>query len=154
KGAHRRRYRKTTERDPEAAPAPDLMNRDFTATGLDQKYVADITYVRTWEGWLYCCAILDVGSRRVVGWAMADHMRAELVCDALKMAVRARRPRPGLVFHADRGSQYTSADLRGLLGTHKMLQSLAAPGQCWDCDDAGMAIFSMRGSPGPPARTA
>jgi transposase InsO family protein len=133
-GRRRRRFKRTTIADPAAAAAADLLTRSFAPDHerIDRAWCSDITYVRTWEGWLYCCAILDLGSRRVVGWAMADHMRASLVCDALDMAVRARRPKDGLIFHADRGSQYTSGDLRRLLERHEMVQSLAAPGQCWD----------------------
>jgi transposase InsO family protein len=133
-GRSKRRFKRTTIADPTAAAAADLIKRAFApgTTLIDRAWCSDITYVRTWEGWLYVCAILDVGSRRVLGWAIADHMRAELVCDALRMAVLARRPLPGLIFHSDRGAQYTSGDFRDLLGGHGMRQSLAAPGQCWD----------------------
>jgi len=133
-GRRKRRFKRTTIADPTAAAAADLIKRVFgpSTTLIDRAWCSDITYVRTWEGWLYLCSILDLGSRRVVGWAMADHMRAELVCDALRMAVTARRPLPGLIFHADRGSQYTSGEFRDLLGALGMRQSLAAPGQCWD----------------------
>jgi transposase InsO family protein len=95
-------------------------------------YVSDITYVRTWEGWLYLATVIDLASRRVVGWSMADHMRTELVADALRMAVAARRPEPGLIFHSDRGTQYTSVEFTELLAEHKMVQSLSRPRQCWD----------------------
>src|SRR6266542_4027544 len=133
-GRRKRRFKRTTIADPDLAAAVDLIKRAFGpgTTLIDRAWCSDITYVRTWEGWLYLCAILDLGSRRVVGWAMADHMRAELVCDALRMAVHSRRPAAGLVFHSDRGSQYTSGSFRALLGSHGMRQSLAAPGQCWD----------------------
>jgi putative transposase len=119
-GRRRRRFKRTTIADPQAAAAVDLIQRAFgpgTAV-IDRAWCSDITYVRTWEGWLYLCAILDVGSRRVVGWSMAEHMRASLVCDALRMAVTARRPAPGLIFHSDRGSEYTSAAFRDLLKGH------------------------------------
>jgi transposase InsO family protein len=133
-GRRRRRFKRTTVADPELAAAVDLIKRAFGPGTIliDRAWCSDITYIRTWEGWLYLAAILDIGSRRVVGWAMADHMRAELVCDALAMAVHARRPKAGLIFHSDRGSQYTSGAFRDLLGSQGMLQSLAAPGQCWD----------------------
>src|SRR6266516_4528009 len=106
-GRRRRRFKRTTIADPEVAAAIDLIKRAFGpgVSIINRCWASDITYVRTWEGWLYLCAIIDLGSRRVVGWAMADHMRAELVCDALDMAVMARRPAPGLIFHSDRGSQ-------------------------------------------------
>ena len=99
---------------------------------LDRVYVSDITYIWTWEGWLYLATVIDLASRRVVGWSMADHMRAELVADALRMAVAARRPTPGLIFHSDRGTQYTSTEFTDLLAEHEMVQSLSRPRQCWD----------------------
>jgi transposase InsO family protein len=106
---------RTTFSDPEAK-ALDLIRRAFgPGTELDRTWVGDITYVRTWEGWLYLASVIDLASRRVVGWAMADHMRAELACDALSMAIANRRPGPGLIFHSDRGSQYTSDDFTKLL---------------------------------------
>jgi putative transposase len=134
RGRRRRRFKRTTIADPALGKAVDLVKRDFGPDTIliDRRWCSDITYVRTWEGWLYLVAILDLGSRMVVGWAMADHMRAELVCDALCMAVRARRPEAGLIFHSDRGSQYTSGGFRSLLDANGMIQSLAAPGQCWD----------------------
>jgi transposase InsO family protein len=133
-GRRKRRFKRTTIADPEAAAAVDLIKRAFGpgTIEIDQCWCSDITYVRTWEGWLYVASIIDLASRRVVGWAMADHMRAELVCDALAMAIDTRRPEAGLIFHSDRGSQYTSAEFRALLDRHGMRQSLGAPGQCWD----------------------
>lgn len=107
-GCHRRRSRRTTVVDPTAAPADDLVKRDFAPVAPDRLYVADITYVRTWEGWLYLAVVLDCFSRRVVGWAMADHLRTELVLEALGMAVWQRRPPAGAVHHSDHGCQYTS----------------------------------------------
>ena len=104
KGTHRRRYRKTTERDASLAVAPDLMNRDFSANKPDEKYVGDITYIRTWEGWLYLAIILDVFSRRVVGWAMGTTLHTELVVEAFEMAVR-RRQAQGAIAHSDQGCQ-------------------------------------------------
>jgi len=134
-GRGRRRSRRTTIPDPEARTvAPDLLRRGFAPRQLplNRAWVGDITYVRTWEGWLYLATVIDLASRRVVGWAMAEHMRAELVCDALCMAVEARGPAPGLIFHSDRGSQYTSADFQRLLASHQIQQSLSRPRQCWD----------------------
>ena len=105
-GRCRRRWKKTTTSDPDAA-AVDLVKRVFGpgTVELDRVYVSDITYIWTWEGWAYLATVIDLASRRVVGWAMAEHMRASLVCDALRMALEARRPRPGLIFHSDRGTQ-------------------------------------------------
>ncbi len=97
--------------------------------------------MRTWEGWLYLATVIDLASRRVVGWAMADHMRAELVCDALRMAVESRRPSRGLIVHSDRGAQYTSKEFTDLLAEHHMVQSLSRPRQCW-YNAVGEAWFS------------
>ncbi len=107
-GVHRRRRTRTTISDRGAAPAPDLVDRNFRANAPDELWVTDITYVWTYEGWLYVAAVLDVFSRRIVGWSMADHLRTELVTDALEMALFVRRPHNGLVLHSDRGCQYTS----------------------------------------------
>jgi putative transposase len=107
-GVHRRRFVRTTVRDRDAAPAPDLVNRRFTASRPDQLWVADITYLPTWQGFLYLAAVVDVFSRAVVGWAMAGHLRTELILDAIEMATSRRRPSEGLIHHSDRGTQYTS----------------------------------------------
>ena len=132
-GRCKRRWTKTTIPDPDAT-AVDLVKRVFGpgTVELDRIYVGDITYIWTWEGWAYLATVIDLASRRVVGWAVADHMRAELVCDALRMALDARRPKPGAIFHSDRGTQYTSAEFTGLLADNKMRQSLSRPRQCWD----------------------
>jgi putative transposase len=107
-GVHRRRAVHTTVRDRDAAPAPDLVNRVFTARCPNQLWVADITYVPTWSGFLYVAVVVDAFSRAVVGWSMAGRMRTELILDALDMAIARRRPAEGLVHHSDRGTQYTS----------------------------------------------
>jgi putative transposase len=132
-GRCRRRWTRTTISDPEVV-AVDLLKRAFGpgTVEVDRVYVGDITYVWTWEGWAYLATVIDLASRRVVGWALADHMRAELVSDALRMAIGARRPAPGLVFHSDRGTQYTSKEFTDLLADQKMVQSLSRPRQCWD----------------------
>jgi len=106
-GVHRRRKARTTRRDETAAPAPDLLGRDFTTTEPDEKWVADITYVPTWSSFLYLAVVLDCFSRRVVGWSMADHLRTELVLDALEMAIWNRRPKR-VIHHSDQGCQYTA----------------------------------------------
>jgi putative transposase len=109
-GRSRRRSRRTTIADPEARTVPpDLLRRAFAPhqRTLNEAWVGDITYVRTWEGWLYLASVTDLASRRIVGWAMADHMPASLVYDALRMATAARSPAPGLIFHSDRGSPNT-----------------------------------------------
>ena len=129
-----RRFKKTTIPDPKVTEAIDLLKRSFGAGTIEinRAYCGDITYIRTWEGWLYLATVIDIASRRVVGWAMADHMRTELVADALGMAIEQRGPKAGLIFHSDRGCQYTSKDFRALLDAHGILQSLSRPRQCWD----------------------
>jgi transposase InsO family protein len=128
-----KRFRRTTiPPTPPVAPPPDLVKRDFTSRGPDRLWVADITYINTWEGWLYLAIVLDAFSRRVVGWALADHLRTELATDALHMALRTRRPEPGLIHHSDRGSQYLSAAYMGLLTAHRARSSVGRPGTCWD----------------------
>src|SRR4029078_12239230 len=107
-GLVRRKRGRTTIRVPGVRVADDLVERQFRPTAPNVLWVADITYLRTWEGWLYLAAVQDAYSRRTVGWSMADHMRTELVLDALQMAVRRRRPSPGLIHHSDQGSQYVA----------------------------------------------
>jgi putative transposase len=126
-----RRFRRTTIADPKAQ-LDDLVQRDFTASAPDRKWFGDITYIRTWEGWLYLAVILDAYSRKVVGWAMADHLRTELATAALQMALTTRRPDPGLIHHTDRGGQYTSSAYGELLTAHQVRQSIGRPGTCWD----------------------
>ena len=142
-GRCKRRWKRTTIADPEAAKAADLVKRVFGpgTVELDRIYVGDITYLWTWEGWMYLATVIDLASRRVVGWSMADHMEASLVRDALEMAIDARRPAPGFIFHSDRGSQYTSTEFRKLLTDHSGLQSLSRKGQCWD-NAVGESWFS------------
>jgi putative transposase len=134
-GRCKRRFRRTTVPDPDAGRvAPDLLQRQFdvAALELNQVWCGDITYIRTWEGWLYLATVIDLASRRVVGWAMAEQMRTTLVSDALQMAIKSRRPAAGLIMHSDRGSQYTSQAFRELLASHGLRQSLSRPRQCWD----------------------
>ena len=131
-GCHRRRRTRTTVADPTHTPAPDLVARDFRATAPDRLWVGDSTYVATAEGWLSLAVLVDVYSRRVVGRAMADHLRAELALDALRMALRARRPGTGLVHHTDRGGQYTAARYRAALAARGVTASMSRAGECLD----------------------
>ena len=132
-GVTRRRFRTgTTKRDAQARPAPDLVNRDFSADGPDRLWVADITYVPTWAGWLYLAVVLDAWSRRIVGWAMATHMQAELVGDALYMAIRRRQPKEGVVHHSDQGSQYTSLAFGKHCREAGIAQSMGSVGDAFD----------------------
>jgi transposase InsO family protein len=127
------RWVRTTTPDPTPPAIPDRVHGAFTAATPDVLWVGDITYVRTWEGWLYLAMVLDVFSRRVVGWALADHLRASLVCDALRMAVAMRGGTiAGVIFHSDRGCQYTSAEFRNLCDAHGVQQSMGKTGVCWD----------------------
>jgi putative transposase len=133
RGQARRRWRHCcTRRDPNARPAPDLCNRDFTATGPNEKWITDITQIDTLAGPCYAAVITDCWSRRIVGWAIADHHRAELVCEALRMAVAARRPAPGLILHSDQGSEFTSWDVHRACAPHKIRQSMGSVGDCYD----------------------
>jgi len=120
--------------------APNVLDRDFAADLPDRKWACDITYVRTADdGWLYVAAVMDLCSRRIVGWAMAEHMRATLCLDALDMALDARRPGPELLHHSDRGVQYTCGDYRAKLAEHGVACSMSRTGDCWD--NAAMESF-------------
>ena len=130
-GVSRRKRKGLTRRDPAADSAPDLVDRDFTATGPDQLWVADITYIPTWAGFLYLAVVLDVWSRRIVGWAMATHLRTELVLDALNMAVWQRRPE-AVIHHSDHGSQYTSIAFGKRCEEVGIRPSMGSVGDCYD----------------------
>jgi putative transposase len=127
-----RRRGKTTIRVQGVRTAPDLVERDFAPAAPNRLWAADITYIRTWEGWLYLASVMDCYSRRIVGWAMADHLRAELVVDALEMAVARRRPDAGLVHHSDQGSQYTSLVFTRRCRAVGIEVSMGTRGDCFD----------------------
>jgi len=131
-GLIKKRRGKTTVRVPGVRVASDLLLRDFTATAPDQVWAADITYLKTWEGWIYLAAVQDLFSRRIVGWSMADHMRTELVTDALKMAVHRRQPDRGLIHHSDQGSQYVSLAFGQLARANGIAQSMGHVGSAYD----------------------
>ena len=124
-----RPYRNTTDPDGSAG-ADDLVGRDFTARAPGVKFVGDITYIRTWQGWVYLATVIDCYSKMVVGFAMADHMRTGLVTDALQVAIDAGGIAPNAVFHSDRGSQYTSDDFKAFLDTNGMVGSMGQTGVC------------------------
>ena len=128
----RRRYKVTTRANPRRPVAENLLNRDFTAERPNQKWVADITYVSTFEGWLYLATVLDVFSRRIVGWSMSDRLKTNLVEDALQMALDRRQPHFALLHHSDRGSQYTSLDYQALLARHHIQVSMSGRGSAYD----------------------
>ena len=128
----RRKYKVTTNSDHQQPVFDNVLSRDFDAQKPDQAYVSDITYIWTQEGWLYLAVVIDLFSRKVVGWSMASRMNAQLVCDALTMALWQRKPKAGLIHHSDRGSQYASRQFRQLLAQYKVTGSMSRKGDCWD----------------------
>jgi putative transposase len=128
----KRRFCRTTDSHHGSPLAPNLLARQFTALAPDRVWLADITYIPTAEGWLYLAAILDMFSRRIVGWAMDDRITQELTLSALRMAIATRHPKPGLLHHSDRGSQYAAYAYRHLLADHGMLCSMSRKANCWD----------------------
>ena len=132
KARQRRKYKVTTNSNHKQPVFENLLNREFDVAEPDQVYASDVTYVWTQEGWLYLAVVIDLCSRRVVGWSMSTRMKARLVCDALQMAIWRRRPKAGLIHHSDRGSQYASKAFRRLLKAHGILGSMSRKGDCWD----------------------
>jgi transposase InsO family protein len=135
----RRFVPQTTDANHDLPIAPNRLEQCFAADGPDRVWCTDITYVRTEEGFLYVAAVLDLYSRKIVGWSMADHLRTELCSDALTMAIQRRRPEAGLVHHSDRGVQYASLDYRDLLAEHDVEASMSRTGNCYD--NAAMESF-------------
>ncbi len=131
-GQRKRRFRVTTDSRHSHPVAANKLNRDFTVSAPDKVWVSDITYIWTREGWMYLAAILDLFSRRVVGWSMEPYIDRTLALDALGMALRTRRPEPGLLHHSDRGIQYASGDYQKLLDEHGIDCSMSRKGDCWD----------------------
>jgi len=125
-------FRRTTDSKHSMNVADNILDRKFEASAPDQAWATDITYVRTWQGWLYLAVVIDLFSRKVVGWSMATHMRTSLVLGALQMALGRRLPRPGMLHHSDRGSQYASQDYRDALEKHHIVCSMSRKGNCWD----------------------
>jgi len=128
----RRKFVHTTDSKHTMAVSPNVLNRQFEQALPNQVWVADITYIRTKSGWLYLAAVLDLHSRKIVGWAMSPAMPAGLVCTALQMAIVQRNPAPGLIVHSDRGTQYASAEHQALLARHGLVGSMSRKGNCWD----------------------
>ncbi len=127
-----RKFVHTTDSRHSLPVAPNVLDRQFDPAGPNQAWVSDITYLRTRSGWLYLAVVMDLFSRKIIGWAMAPSMPAELVCAALRMAIAQRRPAPGLIVHSDRGSQYASEAYRTLLARHGARASMSRKGNCWD----------------------
>lgn len=130
---------RTTDGNHAHAVAENLLDRDFAASAPDQKWVCDITYIPTGQGWLYLAGVMDLCSRKIVGWSMSTRMPTELVSDALRMALQRRQPTAGLLHHSDRGVQYASGDYQRLLATHGIQASMSRKGECYD--NAAMESF-------------
>ena len=128
----KRKFVVTTNSDHTLSIAENLLNRDFTAAAPNRKWVADITYIPTKQGWLYLAVVLDLFSRRIVGWSMSDIIDSTLVQDALRMALLHRRPEAGLLHHSDRGVQYAAEDFQDLLAANNVICSMSRKGNCWD----------------------
>lgn len=139
-GVGRRKFKATTDSRHSFPVAPNLVARDFSATAPDQVWVSDITYLRTEEGWDYLATVMDLHSRRIVGWAMQSTLERSLTLKALEMAVAQRRPDPGLIHHSDRGSQYACGDYQKALQRRGLLPSMSRKGDCWD-NAPGESLF-------------
>ena len=131
-GIPKRRFRRTTTSNHKLPVAPNRLMQDFTAKAPNQRWVSDITYIPTGEGWLYLAVILDLYSRKVVGWSTSVRLQRELVLEALTMALSRRTPSSGLIYHTDRGSQYASHDFQNLLKKHGIICSMSGAGNCYD----------------------
>ncbi len=136
---YKRPYRVTTDSAHKKPIAPNVLNRRFDGWQVNQAWVADITYIATGEGWLYLACVMDLSSRRIVGWSMSDRIKADLICQALKSAYWRRKPPAGLIMHSDRGSQYASDSHRRLIKDYRMIQSMSRRANCWD--NAAMESF-------------
>lgn len=132
KARQKTRFKKTTDSDHGGPVASNVLDQDFTADGPDQKWGVDISYVWTAEGWLYLAIVLDLFSRRIVGWQLSDRMKRGSAMDALQRAINLRRPQPGLIHHSDRGSQYCSDDYRRMLRDYGFIASMSGRGNCYD----------------------
>ena len=128
----KRKYKATTDSNHGKKIAPNLLAQDFSTHSSNQIWLSDITYIATPEGWLYLASILDLHTRKIVGWSIASHMSQELCINALEIAYRRQKPAPGLIFHTDQGSQYASKGFKSKLLAYKMIQSMSRRGNCWD----------------------
>lgn len=132
RGRHPKAWKKTTVAGRRPVNAPDLIGRDFTAAAPNQKWCGDVSYVRTWDGWAHLATVIDLHSRTVVGWAISSHMRTSLITDALDMAISTRNPPDGVIFHSDRGAQYTSGEFDTYCRRNGIRRSLGRTGICYD----------------------
>lgn len=128
----KRKFKATTDSKHNNPVAPNLLSRQFIVLNPDKYWVGDVTYIPTKEGWLYLATVIDLYSRQVIGWSMANHMKTKLINDALTMAIWKRKPKRGLIWHSDRGSQYASESHRSILKDHGIVQSMSRKGDCWD----------------------
>ncbi len=132
RGKSKKKFRHTTDSNHKLPVAPNILQRKFETARPNVAWVGDITYIPTREGWLYLATVMDLYSRKIVGWSMGRRINRQLVIDAMGMAIGARHPPRGLIFHSDRGSQYASSDFRKLLARHGVVQSMSRKGDCWD----------------------
>jgi transposase InsO family protein len=132
KARTRKKFKITTRSDHDLPIAEDLVERDFSASGINELWLSDITYIWTWEGWMYLSAVMEVYNRQIVGWALYDRLSKRLVVDALLSALHKRCPQPGLIFHSDRGSQYASSAVKKILKAWHVNQSMSDKGNCFD----------------------
>jgi transposase InsO family protein len=131
-GRHPRAYKKTTMPGAQPVDAPDLIARDFSAQHPNEKWCGDITYIKTWDGWAYMATVIDLYSRKLVGWAIADNMETTLITTALQQALATRRPKGNIIFHSDRGAQYTSSAFAKFCTENRVTRSLGRTGVCFD----------------------
>ncbi len=131
-GRHPKPWQRTTTDGDQPVNAPDLIDRSFTADTPNQKWCGDITYIKTWDGWAYLATVIDLHSRALIGWAIGDHMRTSLITDVLDMAIAHRRPPKDVIFHSDRGTQYTSSEFAKYCKKHKIRRFLGRTGICYD----------------------
>jgi len=141
---HRKRFRKTTDSNHKLPVAPNLLDRNFSVDRPNTAWCSDITYLWTVQGWLYLAVIIDLYSRKVVGWAMSERMKTALVINALSMAYFRRKPPKGLVHHSDRGSQYASQEYQQMLESYGMICSMSRKGDCWDNAVAESFFHSLK----------
>lgn len=150
-----KKFKATTDSKHNLPIAPNLLQQDFSADEPNQKWVGDITYLRTSEGWLYLATVIDLFSRRVIGWAMSERMTAQLVCDAMTMALWRRKFPKDVIFHSDRGSQYCSKDFQDLLAEENVISSMSAKGCCYDnaCAESFFHSIKVEAIQGEPLLT-
>ena len=149
-GRMRRAFRRTTDSNHHNPVAPNILDRKFDVAELNTNWCGDVTYLPTREGWLYLAILLDLASRRIVGWSMSSRIKSDIVRDAVTTAIHQRQPKGEMIFHSDRGSTYTAESFRELLDKHGVIASMSAKGQCWDNAVAESFFGSMKAELGDP----